>query len=408
MITLTPRSFLKHIAALGVFCALPLTAAFAADPLFRGARVPRQWALWTEFQKIACRNGRVLLHDGTRFVTTSRAQGYGLFFALVADDRDLFDLLWSWTRTHLCMDPKGFRLAARLWGEVPLEKTERPSAASKRRKAADSVRIPEATERIEDVLDSGNDTHADLWIAYSLLEAARLWNEPSYRTDALDLLALLKHQCVRTFGTLGSVLLSSAHGGLSDDGSVVLEPGSYPLQILTRFSLEDSFWETVKQGCLRVILRSSPGGIVPDFARFSAQGFRLSRFNHKGNRKAIFAYLWAGMLSSALPERERLIKHFQIVDQFIFARKVPLGTTDAQKLSVVAANHDAYGSAFLAWHPDCPSAGVLRSYVQTLTLQSLSFSERVLVLFGLGFDRSLFAFDRRGRLIFPVVAGERK
>ncbi len=408
MITLTSRSFFKYIAALGLSSALPAPLPLVASPLFRGLHIQSSWAIWTEFQKNSCRNGRVILRDDTRLVTTSRAQGYGLFFALVTNDRDLFDLFWNWTRAHLCLDKKGFRLAARLWGEIPKQTTEYSSTASRHRKTASSVKTSAASEQLEDILDISNDTHADLWIAYSLLEASRLWHEPSYRTFALELLTLLKSSCVKTFGTLGTVMLPSAHGGIAENGSVELDPGSYPLQLLTRFSREDPFWETVKQGCMRVILRASPGGIVPDSALFSAQGFRLSRFTHKGYRKAVFAYLWTGMLSAASPERERLLKHFQIIDQYIFARKVPLGIADAQELLCMPSDCDAFGAAFLAWHPSSSTAGVLRTNVQALVLQTLPFSDCILTLFGLGFDRSLFAFDRRGYLIFPAIAGERK
>ena len=410
MIALTSRSFLKHIAALGLVWAMPATLAFGSDPLFRGSRVQSSWALWSAFQQNSYRNGRVFIHDTDerqrRPVTTSRAQAYAMFFSLVADDRPLFDSLWKWTNTNLCSTGQGFRLAARRWGELPNTKeVSRSSVAVKHRRLQESG---SDLSPVEGVLNSENDSHADLWMAYALLEASRLWNEPYYHQRALELLSLLKQQCVRVVGTLGPVILPSSHGFVLKDGTTVLDPGLYPLQILSRFALEDPYWETVRQSCMRVILRASPGGVAPDLVKVSPLGFRYSRSGHLGNRRAVLTYLWAGMLSSDAPERTRLLNHFQTIAQFVQVRKVPPGAVDAQELSIAQTGSDAFGAAFIAWYPDSPTAAVFRTYLQARSLQTLSFDETMLVLFGLGFDRGIFAFDRQGRLVFPVLPGVRK
>src|SRR5579864_6518785 len=58
---------------------------------------------------------RVIDHDdGDR--TTSEAQAYAMFFALVANDRSRFDGLLRWTETNLASGDLSANLPAWLWG----------------------------------------------------------------------------------------------------------------------------------------------------------------------------------------------------------------------------------------------------------------------------------------------------
>ena len=52
------------------------------------------------------------------------------------------------------------------------------------------------------ILDTNNAADSDMWIAYALLEAGRLWNRPDYVTKAHAMMALLKKD-VRTVKNLG-------------------------------------------------------------------------------------------------------------------------------------------------------------------------------------------------------------
>src|SRR5258707_1797379 len=58
---------------------------------------------------------RVIDHDaGDR--TTSEGQAYGMFFALVANDRSRFDGLLRWTEQNLADNDLATHLPAWLWG----------------------------------------------------------------------------------------------------------------------------------------------------------------------------------------------------------------------------------------------------------------------------------------------------
>src|SRR5262245_59484834 len=61
---------------------------------------------------------RVIDHDdGER--TTSEAQAYSMFFALVANDRPRFDRLLQWTELNLASGDLAAHLPAWLWGRDP-------------------------------------------------------------------------------------------------------------------------------------------------------------------------------------------------------------------------------------------------------------------------------------------------
>ena len=77
-----------------------------------------------------------------------------MFFALVANDRARFDKMLSWTQDNLAGGDLTRRLPAWSWG-----------------KAADGS---------WKILDQNPASDADLWMAYALLEAGRLWHEPRY------------------------------------------------------------------------------------------------------------------------------------------------------------------------------------------------------------------------------------
>ncbi|VFS42234.1 endoglucanase [Enterobacter cancerogenus] len=55
------------------------------------------WPAWEQFkQDYMSEGGRVIDPSDARKITTSEGQSYGLFFALVANDRKAFDQLLSW------------------------------------------------------------------------------------------------------------------------------------------------------------------------------------------------------------------------------------------------------------------------------------------------------------------------
>ena len=144
------------------------------------------WPMWTSFKAANIdASARVIDYSDPRAITTSEGQSYAMFFALVANDRETFDRLLEWTEKNLAKGDITKQLPSWLWG-----------------KNGESWGI----------IDSDNATDSDLWIAYDLLEAARIWNEPKYAEKARAMMQLLKND-VREVPNLGRVLLPA--GGLT-------------------------------------------------------------------------------------------------------------------------------------------------------------------------------------------------
>src|SRR5258707_15609965 len=109
-------------------------------------------SLWKSYSAAFMDNQiRVIDHDaGDR--TTSEGQAYAMFFALVANDRPRFDGLLRWTEINLASGDLTQHLPAWLWGR-------------------------DAKTNQWGVLDANSASDADIWMAYSLVEAGRLWDD---------------------------------------------------------------------------------------------------------------------------------------------------------------------------------------------------------------------------------------
>ena len=175
------------------------------------------WDAWDRFKEIGFRDSRVVDFNDKREITTSEGQSYALFFSLVTGDKESFAKILAWSENNLAGGDLGARLPAWLWG-----------------KDNDAWKV----------LDSNNAVDSDMWIAYCLLEAGRLWNEPAYTEKARRMLALLKG-LVREVKGIGQVVLPG-RAGFENNGVLTFNPSYYPLFILRRFALEDPSWNAVR------------------------------------------------------------------------------------------------------------------------------------------------------------------
>ena len=219
----------KHFILSGLCASIGLAAGLPAHA----------WDLWDDFKAASIENARVVDRSDERRITTSEGQSYALFFALAADDRAAFDQLLVWTEKNLAGGDLTKTLPSWLWGEDKASKSWK-------------------------VLDTNNAADSDMWIAYDLLEAGRLWKNDGYTAKGRAMLELLKKE-VRTVEHLGDVILPG-RVGFEKNGLVKLNPSYYPLFILKRFALEDAYWQKVYEGSLRMLVRSAPSGYAPEWA----------------------------------------------------------------------------------------------------------------------------------------------
>jgi len=135
---------------MGTLASLSLSPAMADNAACKSA----DWPLWQTYAARFVQNdGRMLESSAELNHSTSEGQSYGMLFAVIGNDPERFDALWKWTSANMAGADVDNRLPGWLWGQGKDGKWQLQDANS----ASDS----------------------DLWITYSLLEAARLWQDGS-------------------------------------------------------------------------------------------------------------------------------------------------------------------------------------------------------------------------------------
>ena len=350
---------------------------------------------WESFASRHIQNdGRVVDFDTPQRQSTSEGQAYALFFALVYNDRSTFDRVLNWTQTNLCAGSLAVQLPAWQWGL----------------KADDTW----------GVLDKNSASDADLWTAYALIEAGRLWKNPQHRALGRAVLSMVARDEVNVLAGLGHMLLpwpqSVAYGP-----AWRLNPSYLPLQLLRRFSQEDAEgpWSEIANNTVRMLGAVTPQGFAPDWCVWSTEDTAFGADPEKGavgGYDAIRVYLWAGMLNAQDPARTTLLKCLygprRIVEQGkTLAEYVdtmtglergngPSGYTAALLPYLKVQNLTAPLNAHLArlrerTTPIVPGASSPPSPTRTTPLP---YYERMLILFGHSWLEGRFAFSRTGQL----------
>lgn len=364
----------------------PFVTAAAAALMF-SASAHASWDLWDKMKAVGMEDARVVDYSDSRAITTSEGQSYALFFALVAGDRDTFEKMVKWTQDNLAGGRLDKTLPAWLWGATG----------------------GDGAARRWGIIDTNNAVDSDMWIAYCLLEAGRLWNRPDYTDKGKQMMALIAKE-IRDVKNVGKVLLPGRVGFETKD-TVKLNPSYYPLFILRRFAEIDPMWNTVFDGSLRVLLRSAPKGFAPDWVRFDKEG-RIVEMqdpdNAIGSYNAIRTYLWAGMMSPKDPAYAVLKRQFQPMVEAAVTLGAPPEKVNLNTLAMNKAGNPGFAACILELAERTPSAqktaARIRTMLTAMPVQKDNYYTNMLVLFGLGFDYRLFAFDENGRVWFPRAA----
>ncbi|MFT9257024.1 MAG: cellulose synthase complex periplasmic endoglucanase BcsZ [Acetobacter sp.] len=357
----------KFFKILLVTGALALSAPVQAQPLC-------DWPLWEQFrQDYISADGRVIDRSDPRQITTSEGQAYALFFSLVANDRQTFDRVETWTRNNLM--GQGATLPAWLWGHDAKAKTWA-------------------------VLDSNSASDADLWLAWTLLEAGRLWKRPDYITTGKTILTQVVQKETALIPDVGRVLLPGPQG-FTGEGTWRLNPSYLPPFMVPRFASLDPAWKELGKTNLRLLQETAPRGFAPDWVNWDAgKGWRLqASASPDGSYDAIRVYLWVGMMSSRDPNAKKLIKNFKP-----FADMVEQNGAPPEHVAVVTGQARGQGnvgfvSAVLPLMQDSAVLPALRTRVQQTQLGDSQYYSYVLTLFGTGWDTYRFRFDAQGHLV---------
>jgi endo-1,4-beta-D-glucanase Y len=378
------------VHTLRTIIAIMLLAALPAGAVRAGGRGDVSWPLWNAYAAVFVRDGRVVdPQTGDR--TTSEGQAYGMFFALVADDRVRFDALLAWTNDNLAASGLGPRLPAWDWGRLPGGSWG--------------------------VIDQNSASDADLWMAYALVEAGRLWAEPRYTALGKAMLSRIAQVEVSDLPGLGPVLLPGAVGFHPAPAVWVLNPSYMPLPVLMRLAQVDPAgpWAAMAKALPALLARSAMHGFAMDWVSYSPQnGFVAAAAATAvagGSYDAIRVYLWAGMSGAGMSGNASVLRAVPGMRTYLQTHKVALERVNADGKVVSAAGAIGFGAALLPYLDALGETQLRDSQLRLLAAQldpvthlygrPARYYDQNLSMFGMGWMERRFRFGPRGELEVP-------
>lgn len=354
-------------------------------------RAPADWPAYRRFvDALVSADGRVVDVSTPVAQTTSEGQSYALFFALVANDRATFARVLRWTREHLMRGPAnsagdaagGVTLAAWQWG----------------RKQDGNI----------GVLDSNAAADADLWLAYDLIEAGRLWHEPAYAALGRSLATRIAQEEVVELQGLGAMLLPGPRG-FRDGALTRLNPSYLPLPLLRALAVEQPSgpWSSIADHALTLVKAASPMGFAPDWAAWRDGRLAIDpKAGDIGSYDAIRVYLWAGLAAHSEPHGRALLAALGGMRAEVAAAGFPPERVATSTGTGAGEGPLAYWGAlapYFAALGDTHGLTLARAHLASIEgaapARPPSYYDRALGLFGTGFIDGRYRFDANGRVV---------
>lgn len=147
----------------------------------------RSRELWSAYKARFVTDAGRVVDTANGAISHSEGQGYGMLFAVAANDRVAFDRIWGWTRANLMV--RDDQLLAWRW-----EPNARPAVA-----------------------DMNDAADGDILVAWALTEAAEYWGDLSYRIAARRIAVEVGRKLLLLGGKDGPVLLPAVAGFAKED-----------------------------------------------------------------------------------------------------------------------------------------------------------------------------------------------
>ncbi len=164
-----------------------------------------------------------------------------------------------WTQANLANNDLGNQLPGWLWGH--------------------------ASDGSWKLLDPHSAADADVWIAYTLIEAGRLWNVPAYADTGRKMMAQIAKAEVTNLPGFGPVLMPGPVGWQHDQ-TWTLNPCYMPVFVFQRLGKVDPAgpWTAIAQGVPRLLEASARHGFAMDWVNYiPSDGFYPSPGMATGN-----------------------------------------------------------------------------------------------------------------------------
>lgn len=349
------------------------------------------WSHWELFAKNWVQHdGRVLESSMEKNHSSSEGQSYALFFSLVANDQARFEKIWRWSRENLAGNDPVNTLPAWHWGQ--------------------------GKDGLWKAQDANSASDADLWFAYALLEADRLWNKPAYREDGMALLAQIKGREVKNLPGLGYTLLPGPFGFEYPGHLWRLNASYQPVFMMRRLAVIDPQgpWEAIANQTPKLIRGNGDHGFAADWIGYRAVSETSGVFTSAplggdySSYDAIRVYLWAGMTDPQDPLFKPVLDNLQGMSRVVAAKGMPpekanVLTGETEGVSIIG-----FSSALVPflhaldqpWLADLQYKRAITAFDkwQAGTATPPVYYDYMLSLFGLGWADGRYRFALDGRV----------
>ncbi len=345
----------------------------------------QQWPAWEAFKKnLISADGRVIDYSHNAQHSTSEGQAYALFFALVAQDKTSFATLLNWTSANLAGDDLSARLPAWQWGQK--------------------------ADKSWGIIDANPASDADLWLAYTLLQAGEIWREPRYAALGELLSQRILNEESADLPGLGLSLLPAPQGFKLSDKRWKLNPSYLPMQVLRWFEKhsKDKRWTQLADASLKTLKLSSPKGYAPDWFIYDSElGMQVDSEGAEkgmGGYNAIRVYLWAGMLDRNDPARKELLKLWAPISKLVEQQGSAAEFIDVMTGASQGKAPAGFSAALLPFLYSSNLHALARQQelrLQAYPPQAQHYYDQVLSLYAQGWLEQRYRFDSKGRLKLP-------
>ena len=356
------------------------------------------WPLWNSYSaRFIDAQGRVFDPNRDQH-TTSEAQAYAMFFALVANDRPRFDRILTWTEVNLAQGDLTLHLPAWNWAKDKDGKWK--------------------------VQDSNSASDADVWMAYSLLQAGRLWHDQRYDALGRGMLAQISSSEVADLPGFGKMLLPGPEG-FQRDNTWTLNPSYVPVFLFDQLAVQDPTgpWHQIALNVPRLLAASARHGFAMDWVTyFPGDGFypaseprpvaSAGKNNDApgGGYDAIRVYLWAGLQSDAGPVRTSLVNAVSAMGGYLRDHDAPPSKVDDRGVPMAQPGPVGFSAAVLPYLRAFPGRSrlgaqqmirmsLMKDDATGLYGKDLTLYDQNLSLFAAGFFDRKFEFGPQGELI---------
>jgi endoglucanase len=393
------------------------------------------WTLWNNYEaRFIDQQGRVFDPKGDQH-STSEGQAYALFFALADNDRAEFDRVLNWTQGNMARGDLSANLPAWLWGKDK-----------------------DGTWK---ALDSNSASDADLWMAYTLLEAGRLWNAPLYTSVGKGMMARIAATEVANLPGFGLMLLPGQTGfvhqttltnqapqpssqapadtGKQNTGkhknepiplpasqsasaqTFMVNPSYLPPFIFARFAALDPAgpWRQIGANIPLLLGQSARHGFAMDWVEYvPGDGFHpvteqqpsgVATEGPGGSYDAIRVYLWAGMMAAGGGKRNSVLDVVPGMSVYLADHGAPPEKVSDQGLPLAQDGPVGFSAALLPYLKAYP--GLTRIFAQQIVRlnqsrdgstglygKDLTYYDQNLALFATGFLDGVFQVGPGGEL----------